>query len=113
MDGSIIVGATARGTLTQTDALGEDGSLHDAYAITVAEGDKLRLTLVSNEFDSVIEVGKAGEDWVALETDDDGLSDAHARLDWTVEEAGEYLIRARAYAPGQMGAYALTVEPRS
>lgn len=113
VDGSIIVGATARGTLTQTDALGEDGSLHDAYAITVAEGDKLRLTLVSNEFDSVIEVGKAGEDWVALETDDDGLSDAHARLDWTVEEAGEYLIRARAYAPGQMGAYALTVEPRS
>jgi hypothetical protein len=113
VDGSIIVGATARGTLTETDALGEDGSLHDAYAITVAEGDKLRLTLVSNEFDSVIEVGKAGEAWVALETDDDGLSDTHARLDWTVEEGGDYLIRARAYAPGQTGAYALTVEPRS
>jgi len=113
VDGSIIVGATARGTLTETDAQGEDGSLHDAYAITVAEGDKLRLTMVSNEFDSVVEIGKAGEAWVAIETDDDGLSDTHARLDWTVEEAGDYLIRARAYAPGQTGAYALTVEPRS
>lgn len=113
VNGSIIVGTTARGALTETDALAEDGTHYDAYEITVAEGDKLRLTMVSNDFDAVIEVGKAGEDWEAVATDDDGLSDTHARLDWTVEDGGDYVIRARGFGQGELGTYALTVEPRS
>ncbi len=113
VNGSVIVGTTARGTLSESDAIAEDGTHYDAYEIAVAEGDKLRLTLVSNDFDAVIEVGKAGEDWEALATDDDGLSDTHARLEWTVEDAGDYVIRARGFGQGELGAYALTVEPRS
>ncbi|MBB5746230.1 PPC domain-containing protein [Brevundimonas variabilis] len=113
VNGSILSGTTARGTLTETDAIAEDGTHYDAYEIAVADGEKLRLTMVSNDFDAVIEVGKAGEDWEAVATDDDGLSDTHARLEWTVEGGGDYVIRARAFGQGEFGAYALTVEPRT
>lgn len=113
VNGSILLGTTARGTLTETDAIAEDGTHYDAYEISLADGDKLRLTLVSNDFDAVVEVGKAGEDWEAVATDDDGLSDTHARLDWTVEGGGDYVIRARGFSQGEFGTYALTVEPRT
>ncbi len=113
VNGSILSGTTARGTLTETDAIAEDGTHYDAYEIAVADGEKLRLTMVSNDFDAVIEVGKAGEAWEAVASDDDGLSDTHAHLEWTVEGGGDYVIRARGFSQGEFGTYALTVEPRT
>ena len=113
VNGSILTGTTARGTLTETDAIADDGTHYDAYEIALNDGDKLRLTMVSNDFDAVIEVGKAGQDWEAVATDDDGLSDTHARLDWTVEGGGDYVIRARGFSQGEFGTYALRVEPRT
>jgi hypothetical protein len=111
--GSIIVGATARGTLSEDDAIAEDGSFYDAYRISVKAGDKLRLTMVSNEFDTYLDIGRGeGAEWMSVASDDDGLSDTHAKVDWSVEEDGEYVIRARSFASGQTGAYALTIEPR-
>jgi hypothetical protein len=112
--GSILVGATARGTLGEDDALAEDGAFYDAYRITVKEGDKLRLTMVSNEFDAFIDIGREDESGVftSVVSDDDSLSDTHAKADWAVEEEGEYIIRARSFSQGQTGSYALTVEPK-
>ncbi|WP_029417828.1 PPC domain-containing protein [Brevundimonas bacteroides] len=111
--GSIIVGATARGSLGEDDAIAEDGSFYDAYRISVKAGDKLRLTMVSNEFDTYLDIGRGeGAEWMSVASDDDGLSDTHAKVDWSVEEDGEYIIRARSFASGQTGAYALNIEPR-
>ena len=109
--GSILIGDTARGTLVDTDAIADDGSFFDAYAIKVAKDDKLELTLVSNDFDSFLDVGKTndGGEWESIATDDDSLSDTHAKLEWTVEDGGDYVIRARSFAQGQTGAYALSV----
>lgn len=114
LPGSILVGATARGTLGPDDALADDGSFYDAYRITVKAGDKLRLTMVSNEFDAFIDVGREDEGgtFTSVVSDDDSLSDTHAKIDWAVEAEGEYVIRARSFASGQEGAYALTVETR-
>lgn len=112
LPGSILVGATARGELSETDALDDQGVYFDAYRVHVNAGDKLRITLVSNSFDAYLEVGREAETFEALARDDDGLSDTHARLDWTAEEEGWHIIRARAYAPGQTGDYALIVEPQ-
>jgi len=112
--GSILVGGTARGTLSEDDAIAEDGSYYDAYRISAKEGDKLRLTMVSNEFDAFIDIGREGEDGLfsSVVSDDDSLSDTHAKVDWSVEEDGDYIIRARSFAQGQSGSYALTVEPK-
>ena len=108
------IGATARGTLNEDDAIAEDGSFYDAYRISVKSGDKLRLTMVSNEFDAFIDIGREDEGgtFTSVVSDDDSLSDTHAKIDWAVEEDGDYIIRARSFASGQSGAYALTVEPK-
>jgi hypothetical protein len=114
LPGSILVGATARGTLTDDDGLTEDGSYYDAYRVTLKAGEKLRLTMVSNAFDAYIDVGQEDESdvFTSVISDDDGLSDTHAKIEWSVEEDGDYVIRARSFASGQEGAYALTVAPR-
>lgn len=112
LPGSILVDASARATLTDTDALTDEGNFYDDYRIEVAEGDKLIVTMVSNDFDAFIDIGR-GEGTIGFDSvasDDDSLSDTHAKVDWTVDEAGTYLIRARSFAPGQTGSYTLNVE---
>ena len=108
--GSMLIGATARGTLSETDAIADEGAYYDAYRFQVKKDEKLRLTLVSNAFDAVIDLGRDGDEFTSLASDDDSLSDTHARLDWTAPEDGWYVIRARSYGPNETGAYALTLE---
>ncbi len=110
--GSILIDATARGALGEDDAIADDGSFYDAYRFSAKAGDKLRLTMVSNEFDAFIDIGREDDDgaFISVVSDDDSLSDTHAKVDWAVEEDGDYVIRARSFAQGQSGAYALTVE---
>ncbi|WP_395945610.1 PPC domain-containing protein [Brevundimonas sp.] len=108
--GSILVGATARGGLSKTDALTDEGAYYDAYRFQAKKDEKLRITMVSNAFDAVVDLGEEGEDFTSIASDDDGLSDTHAKLDWTAPEDGWYVVRARAFGPNETGAYALTVE---
>ncbi|MFW2342412.1 pre-peptidase C-terminal domain-containing protein [Brevundimonas sp.] len=110
--GSILVGATARGTLGEADAAAGDGSYFDAYRIHAKAGETLVITMVSNAFDAFVIVGreKDGNDIEVLASDDDGLSDTHARLEWEVPDDGVYVIRAGSYGQSETGAYALKVE---
>ncbi|GAA0625686.1 hypothetical protein GCM10009422_22920 [Brevundimonas kwangchunensis] len=112
--GSILVGATARGELTEADATADNNSVYDAYRITVKEGEELVILMVSNEVDSVVTIGHAdGDDFEALAADDDGLSDTHSKLEWTAPDDGEYEIRAGTFSQGQTGSYALIVLKKS
>jgi len=111
--GSLLVGATARGTLTETDAMADDNSFYDAYRVTLKEDEKLLITMVSNEVDSFVVVGDAKDGaFEVLGSDDDGLSDTHAKLEWTAPADGTYEIRAGTFQQGQTGAYALNVEKK-
>ena len=110
--GSILVGSTARGVLTEADATAEDNSFYDAYRVVLKENDKLLITMVSNEVDSFLIIGREQADgrFEVLGSDDDGLSDTHAKLVWTAPADGVYEIRAGTFQQGQTGAYALTIE---
>lgn len=110
--GSILVGSTAWGTLTANDAMSDTNSAYDAYRVTVREDEKLLITMVSNDVDSFVTIGreKADGQYEVLGSDDDGLTDTHAKLEWTAPSDGTFEIRAGAYQYGQSGAYALTVE---
>lgn len=117
LPGSILIGASARGTLSENDAVTDEAVFYDAYRITVAAGDKLNVTLVSNDFDALVEIlrEKSDGEFESIATDDDSLSDTHAKIEWSVERAGVYEICARAFVGGQgssvqTGAYTLTVE---
>lgn len=110
--GSVLVGATVRGSISEHSALNDEGVYMDAYRLQAKSGEKLRLTMVSNDFDAFVEIGRGDDSFSRLAFDDDSLSDTHAQLDWSAPEDGTYIIRARSYAPNQTGAYALTVERR-
>lgn len=109
--GSILVGATARGTLAETDASAEDGSFYDAYRFEAKKGDTLIVTMVSNEADAFVSVGRDndGGTFEALASDDDSLSDTHAKLEWEVPDDGAYILRAGSFGQGETGAYAVTI----
>lgn len=108
--GSLLVGVTARGSLSETDAMTEEGAFFDAYRFQAKKDEKLRITLVSNAFDAFIDLGEGGETFTSLATDDDSLSDTHAKLEWTAPEDGWYVVRARSFGPNETGAYALSVQ---
>lgn len=110
--GSILVGSTARGTLAETDASAEDGSFFDAYRFDAKKGDTLIFTMVSNEMDAFVTVGREKEDgeFEVLGSDDDSLSDTHARLEWEVTDDGAFVLRAGSFGQGETGAYAVTIE---
>ena len=112
--GSLLVGSTAWGTLTESDATTESNSHYDAYRITAREDEELLITMVSNDVDSFLVIGrvKADGDFEVLGSDDDGLTDTHAKLEWTAPDDGTFEIRAGAYQHGQTGVYALTVEKK-
>lgn len=82
--------------------------------MTLKEDDELVITMVSNEFDSVVFVGRdqEGGELEILGSDDDGLSDTHAKLEWKAPADGTYEIRAGSFAQGQTGSYALMVEKK-
>jgi hypothetical protein len=113
--GSILIGATAHGTLSETDATAEDNSFYDAYRVTAKAGEKLVITMVSNEVDSFLIVGRVKDDdsFEVLGSDDDGLADAHAKLEWSAPDDGAYEIRAGSFQQGETGAYALTVDKQA
>lgn len=113
--GSLLVGTTVRGVLSETDATATDNSHYDAYRMTLHADDKLIITMVSNDFDSFVMVGRRDDDeaFEMLVSDDDSLSDTHAKLEWTVPDDGVYEIRANSFSSGQFGAYALRVEKKS
>jgi hypothetical protein len=110
--GSLLVGATARGTLTESDATAQDNSFYDAYRVSLKEDEKLVITMVSNEVDSFVVIGRTKDDgeFEVLGSDDDGLSDTHAKLEWTVPSDGAYEVRAGTFQQGQTGSYALNVD---
>lgn len=110
--GSLLVGATARGVLTEADATAADNSFYDAYRVTLKGGEKLVITMVSNEVDSFLIVGRQpdGGEFEVLGSDDDSLSDTHAKLEWTVPTDGVYEVRAGTFQQGQTGAYAMNIE---
>lgn len=111
--GSLLVGTTARGELTETDATAENNSVYDAYRVTLKEGEELVILMVSNDVDSFVSIGHAdGDSFDILAADDDGLSDTHSKLEWTAPDDGEYEIRAGTFAQGQTGSYALIVNKK-
>lgn len=110
--GSLVIGATVRGELTSDDPVTANGVHYDAFRFQAREGQTVRITLTSNAFDAFVEFGRRGPGgrFELIDSDDDGLSDLNSRLDVTIPADGEYLVRARSYAPQSTGAYVLTVE---
>ncbi len=81
--------------------------------VRARSGDRLVVTLRSEEFDTYLQLGRLqGDAFQELASDDDGMDGVgtDSRLEFDVDEGGEYVIRATSFSPNATGAYHLEVE---
>lgn len=109
----IAPGETLEGRLSDTDTEAADGSYREEWTFRGDAGDTFIITQRSEEFDSLLRVGRmVGGEWELMESDDDGGGDSDAELTIILPESGEYRIRAGSYDDDETGAYTLRVVRR-
>jgi hypothetical protein len=105
-------GQTVSGTLRASDPELDDGRWHDAYAYTGRAGERIRVSLSSDEFDTVLIVGRVVDgEFRELETNDDADDGdgTDSRITIELPEDGRYVIQATSFRAQTEGAYRLTV----
>jgi hypothetical protein len=111
LEGGIAFGQRVEGELTAADPTLDDGSHYDLWRFRGAAGQRVIVTLRSDDFDAFLAVGP---DAVACgdgcEVDDDGAGDLNSRVRMTLPAAGIYEIRANSLGGGETGRYSLTLE---
>jgi hypothetical protein len=106
-------GETLQGRLAETDQVEDDGSFSDAWTFRGSAGERFTITLQSSDFDAFLRLGRiSGDEFMVLDTDDDGGGDTNSRIVITLPEDGEYVIHAGSYDDGETGDYTLRVERR-
>lgn len=106
----IRIGQQLTGTLEESDQIGDDGSYYDVYRFSGSEGQRVTIRMSSDEFDSYLELGEAGEDFYGDYTDDDSGGGLDSRISVPLWRTGEYMIRANSLYPDGTGAYTISVE---
>lgn len=107
----IRTGQTVAGTLAASDPrLEADETFYDLYRFTGRAGQRVEIVMASPHFDAYLTLGRmeAGELRV-VESDDDGAGGNNARVRATLDESGEYVIRANSLEEGETGAYTLSL----
>jgi hypothetical protein len=106
-------GAPMQGTLDEIDVLLEDGSPYDVWTFSATAGQRITITLRSEDFDAYLAVGRDEDgEWMELTSNDDvvGQNGRDARVVMVAPDTGEYSIRANTFPLQPTGAYVLTVE---
>lgn len=102
--------AAVIGALQDGDAAFEGGGFFDLYTFSARRGQRLTITLRSDEFDPYLRLARVGGeeelDWVG--EDDDGGLGTDARLSVTTPADGEYWIAVTAFDEAA-GAYELSL----
>lgn len=104
-------GETVQGSLSSSDRLLDDGTFYDCIHLRAQTGQRINVTLRSDDFDAYLAVHKgancASNDPVRANNDGAGGTDALVSI--TLGE-GRYSIRANSVSEGETGRYTLTVE---
>lgn len=109
--GRIAVGRDETGSLGGNSVEDDDGKRYDAYAFRASAGERVKIDLESDDFDSFLRVGRiVNGAFVQMAENDDGGSSLNARLVFTAPQAGEYLIRVTSYNGSAEGDYRLSME---
>ena len=104
-------GDSAQGALGASDRSLEDGSYYDCFTLQARAGERISVTLRSNDFDAYLAVveGRNCSPEASSETDDDGAGGTDSRVEMTLG-SGPYSIRANSLNEGEVGRYTLAVE---
>ena len=110
---AITLGQSITGALDPSDAMLEDGSHYDIYTFSGTAGQRIRVMLRSEEFDSYVAFGPwdGDDDEMSItESDDDSGGGLDSLLELTLPSSGEYAIRANSLNPGELGMYTVILE---
>lgn len=104
---TIVAGQTVNAALGATDCLLADGSHADLYRFSLTSARAVQIDMTSSAVDAYLGILDAGGD--LLVDDDDGGGGTDARIVATLL-AGDYVIVATSYDPGETGGYQLRVQ---
>jgi hypothetical protein len=93
-----------RGRLSEGDPKAGDDSYYDLYRFRGRAGERISVTMKSEDFDSYLSLHRRGE-IREMATNDDGPEGPHSVLTFTLPEAGDYDIWANSLGEGESGAY--------
>jgi hypothetical protein len=103
-------GRSLTGSLDAGDeTAGSDGPF-DTYVVSGEGGQVVVITMSSDAFDPIVAIGRDGETWTQLDSDDDGGLGTNARLEFRLPSSGRFLVRARALSSNSRGAYTIRWE---
>lgn len=104
-------GDTVQGSLSRSDRTLDDGSSYDCFTLQARAGERIEVTLRSNDFDAYLAVIEGANCPLGqtAETDDDGAGGTDSRVRMTLG-SGPYSIRANSLTEGETGRYILAVE---
>jgi hypothetical protein len=97
------------GELQEGDAKGEEDRRYDDHRIRLEAGQRYRMTVEAEDFDTVARLLRPGQDEPLAENDDygDGLN---SRISYSPAESGDYVLRVTGFDPAARGAYTARVE---
>ena len=104
--GSISMNQTVDGTLASGNCTLTSGEFVDAWSFSLGTSTAVQINLTSSEFDPFLIV--TDDIVVTLDSDDDGGEGVNSQINITLE-AGDYLIWATSFSPGESGSYQLSL----
>lgn len=108
---SLRAGQTVSGHLGGSDPTMGDDSFYDLWSYRGRAGERVKVTLRSDDFDSYLAVGRmVNGRFEEIAEDDDGAGGSDAQVVLTLPESGVYAIRANTLFGGKTGAYTLALE---
>ena len=110
--GPIVAGDRVRGRLSTGDPTLDNGAAFHLYTYQGRRGERVTLTLRSTDFDAMLVLGlRGGRHGVGtvLTRDDDGGGGRDSRIDFTLPNDGEYVVRVNPLM-SSTGTYTLDVE---
>ena len=107
----VAVGESVTGALRSGDQRVEGGGWFDAYRLSARRGERVTISVRSNDFDTFVAVGRVGRgtELEVLGSDDDGAGGTNSRLTLAAPADGEYVIAVRAFAEEETGSYTVLV----
>ena len=101
------------GNLDDSDPTGEDGSYYDYWTYHGRSGERLKITMSSEDFDTYVSIGTVqGGTFNEISSNDDGPEGTNSLLEVTLPSTGTFTIRAKALSGENEGEYHLKVEPQ-
>ncbi len=105
---ALLAGRSATGDLEPTDGVRWGGQYYDEYSYSVVAGQRVVVTMESEEVDAYLLVLR--DDGTEAASDDDGGTELNARVDFRAPGTGQYTILATSAIAEQTGRYTIRVE---